>query len=66
MVAFNIPTHRRYYYDHNRVTGEIGMAGVAIDSVEDVRVLFYGIPLNKVVVSMTMNGDAPPPSLPCI
>ena len=57
MVAFDLPTHCGYNYDHDRVTGDVGMAGVAIYSVDDVRVLFNGIHLNKVIVSMTTKGD---------
>lgn len=55
-VAFDLATHRGYDSDHPRVTGDVGKAGVAIDSVEDSKVLFDGIPLDKVSVSMTMNG----------
>ena len=55
-VAFDLATHRGYDSDHPRVTGDVGKAGVAIDSVEDMKVLFDGIPLDKVSVSMTMNG----------
>src|SRR5207302_823599 len=55
-VAFDLATHRGYDSDHPRVTGDVGKAGVAIDSVEDMRILFGGIPLDKVSVSMTMNG----------
>ena len=59
-VAFDLATHRGYDSDHPRVSGDIGMAGVAIDSVEDMRVLFDGIPLDKMSVSMTMNGAVLP------
>jgi len=55
-VAFDLATHRGYDSDHPRVAGDVGKAGVAIDSVEDMKVLFDGIPLDKVTVSMTMNG----------
>ena len=55
-VAFNMTTHRGYNSNHDRVTGDVGMAGVAIYSVGDVRVLFDGITINKVSISMTMNG----------
>ncbi|MEU1949958.1 methylmalonyl-CoA mutase family protein, partial [Streptomyces sp. NPDC020125] len=55
-VAFDLPTHRGYDSDHPRVTGDVGMAGVAIDSIYDMRQLFDGIPLDKMSVSMTMNG----------
>ena len=55
-VAFDLATHRGYDSDHPRVTGDVGKAGVAIDSVEDMKILFDGIPLDKVSVSMTMNG----------
>jgi methylmalonyl-CoA mutase len=55
-VAFDLATHRGYDSDHPRVTGDVGKAGVAIDSVEDMKVLFAGIPLERVSVSMTMNG----------
>ncbi|PIE06773.1 MAG: methylmalonyl-CoA mutase [Rhodobacterales bacterium] len=55
-VAFDLATHRGYDSDHPRVVGDVGKAGVAIDSVEDMKVLFDGIPLDKVSVSMTMNG----------
>jgi len=55
-VAFDLATHRGYDSDNPRVTGDVGMAGVAIDSVEDMKVLFQGIPLDKMSVSMTMNG----------
>jgi len=56
-VAFDLATHRGYDSDHPRVTGDVGKAGVAIDSVEDMKILFDQIPLDKVSVSMTMNGD---------
>lgn len=59
-VAFDLATHRGYDSDNPRVTGDVGMAGVAIDSVEDMKVLFDGIPLNKMSVSMTMNGAVLP------
>ena len=59
-VAFDLPTHRGYDSDHPRVTGDVGKAGVAIDSVEDMKILFDGIPLDKVSVSMTMNGAVLP------
>ncbi len=59
-VAFDLPTHRGYDSDHPRVTGDVGKAGVAIDSVEDMKVLFAGIPLDSVSVSMTMNGAVLP------
>lgn len=55
-VAFDLATHRGYDSDHSRVVGDVGMAGVAIDSVEDMKILFGGIPLEKMSVSMTMNG----------
>ncbi|MEM8941965.1 MAG: methylmalonyl-CoA mutase [Pseudomonadota bacterium] len=59
-VAFDLATHRGYDSDHERVTGDVGKAGVAIDSVEDMKILFDGIPLDKVSVSMTMNGAVLP------
>ena len=59
-VAFDLATHRGYDSDNERVVGDVGMAGVAIDSVEDVKILFDGIPLNKTSVSMTMNGAVLP------
>jgi methylmalonyl-CoA mutase len=59
-VAFDLSTHRGYDSDHPRVAGDVGMAGVAIDSVEDMKVLFDGIPLDKMSVSMTMNGAVLP------
>ena len=59
-IAFDLATHRGYYFDHPRVTGDVGMAGVAIDSIYDMRTLFDGIPLDKVSVSMTMNGAVLP------
>jgi methylmalonyl-CoA mutase len=59
-VAFDLATHRGYDSDHPRVEGDVGKAGVAIDSVEDMKVLFDGIPLDKVSVSMTMNGAVIP------
>jgi methylmalonyl-CoA mutase len=63
-VAFDLATHRGYDSDHPRVVGDVGNAGVAIDSVEDMRVLFDGIPLDRMSVSMTMNG-AVIPTLAC-
>mgnify|MGYP003667993664 CR=1 FL=1 len=59
-VAFDLATHRGYDSDHDRVQGDVGKAGVAIDSVEDMKVLFDGIPLDKMSVSMTMNGAVLP------
>jgi methylmalonyl-CoA mutase len=59
-VAFDLATHRGYDSDHPRVTGDVGKAGVAVDSVEDMKILFAGIPLDKVSVSMTMNGAVLP------
>jgi len=59
-VAFDLATHRGYDSDHKRVKGDVGKAGVAIDSVEDMKVLFNGIPLDKMSVSMTMNGAVLP------
>ncbi|QFU09346.1 Methylmalonyl-CoA mutase [Rhodobacteraceae bacterium THAF1] len=59
-VAFDLATHRGYDSDHERVEGDVGKAGVAIDSVEDMKVLFDGIPLDQVSVSMTMNGAVIP------
>ncbi len=59
-VAFDLATHRGYDSDHPRVKGDVGMAGVAIDSVEDMKILFDGIPLDKMSVSMTMNGAVIP------
>ncbi|MFY7870752.1 MAG: methylmalonyl-CoA mutase [Limnohabitans sp.] len=59
-VAFDLATHRGYDSDHPRVVGDVGKAGVAIDSVEDMKILFDGIPLDKVSVSMTMNGAVLP------
>ena len=61
-VAFDLATHRGYDSDHPRVTGDVGKAGVAIDSVEDMKLLFDGIPLDEMSVSMTMNGAV----LPCL
>jgi methylmalonyl-CoA mutase len=55
-VAFDLATHRGYDSDHPRVSGDVGMAGVAIDSIYDMRTLFSGIPLDRMSVSMTMNG----------
>jgi methylmalonyl-CoA mutase len=63
-VAFDLATHRGYDSDHPRVEGDVGKAGVAIDSVEDMRILFDGIPLDRMSVSMTMNG-AVLPTLAC-
>ena len=57
-VAFDLATHRGYDSDHPRVVGDVGKAGVAIDSVEDMKILFDAIPLDRVSVSMTMNGAA--------
>src|SRR6056300_160513 len=59
-VAFDLATHRGYDSDHERVVGDVGKAGVAIDSVEDMKILFNEIPLDKVSVSMTMNGAVIP------
>jgi methylmalonyl-CoA mutase len=59
-VAFDLATHRGYDSDHERVLGDVGKAGVAIDSVEDMKILFDGIPLDKMSVSMTMNGAVLP------
>ncbi|RYE08617.1 MAG: methylmalonyl-CoA mutase [Hyphomicrobiales bacterium] len=59
-VAFDLATHRGYDSDHPRVTGDVGKAGVAIDSVEDMKILFDGIPLGRMSVSMTMNGAVLP------
>ena len=61
-VAFDLATHRGYDSDHPRVAGDVGKAGVAIDSVEDMKILFDGIPLDKMSVSMTMNGAV----IPCL
>ena len=61
-VAFDLPTHRGYDADHPRVVGDVGMAGVSICSVEDMKILFDGIPLTDISVSMTMNGAV----LPCL
>lgn len=61
-VAFDLATHRGYDSDHDRVEGDVGKAGVAIDSVEDMKILFDGIPLDKMSVSMTMNGAV----IPCL
>ena len=60
-IAFDLATHRGYDSDHPRVAGDVGMAGVAIDSIYDMRTLFAGIPLDRMSVSMTMNGAV----LPC-
>ena len=59
-VAFDLATHRGYDSDHPRVAGDVGKAGVAIDSVEDMKILFDGIPLDRMSVSMTMNGAVLP------
>ncbi|MDG1771046.1 MAG: methylmalonyl-CoA mutase [Luminiphilus sp.] len=59
-VAFDLATHRGYDSDHPRVSGDVGKAGVAVDSVEDMKILFEGIPLDQVSVSMTMNGAVLP------
>ena len=59
-VAFDLATHRGYDSDNPRVEGDVGMAGVAIDSVEDMKILFDGIPLRTMSVSMTMNGAVLP------
>lgn len=59
-VAFDLATHRGYDSDHPRVSGDVGMAGVAIDTVEDMKILFGGIPLDEMSVSMTMNGAVIP------
>lgn len=59
-MAFDLPTHRGYDSDNPRVHGDVGMAGVAIDTVEDMKMLFDGIPLEKMSVSMTMNGAVIP------
>ena len=59
-IAFDLATHRGYDSDHPRVAGDVGMAGVAIDSVEYMKILFDGIPLEKMSVSMTMNGAVLP------
>jgi methylmalonyl-CoA mutase len=59
-IAFDLPTHRGYDSDHPRVAGDVGMAGVAIDSIYDMRTLFAGIPLDQMTVSMTMNGAVLP------
>ena len=59
-IAFDLPTHRGYDSDHPRVQGDVGMAGVAIDSIYDMRTLFDGIPLDRMTVSMTMNGAVLP------
>ncbi len=59
-VAFDLATHRGYDSDHERVFGDVGKAGVAIDSVEDMKVLFDEIPLDEMSVSMTMNGAVLP------
>ena len=59
-VAFDLATHRGYDSDHQRVEGDVGKAGVAIDTIEDMKILFQGIPLDKISVSMTMNGAVIP------
>ena len=59
-IAFDLATHRGYDSDHPRVAGDVGMAGVAIDSILDMRQLFEGIPLDQMTVSMTMNGAVLP------
>ena len=59
-VAFDLPTHRGYDADNERVVGDVGKAGVSICSLENMKVLFDGIPLNKMSVSMTMNGGVLP------
>src|SRR5256886_8840953 len=59
-VAFDLPTHRGYDSDHPRVAADVGMAGVAIDSIDDMRSLFSGIPLDAISVSMTMSGAVLP------
>jgi len=59
-VAFDLPTHRGYNSDNERVAGDVGKAGVAVDSVEDMKILFHGIPLDQISVSMTMNGAVLP------
>src|SRR5215469_13456001 len=59
-IAFDLATHRGYDSDHPRVLGDVGMAGVAIDSILDMKILFEGIPLDKMSVSMTMNGAVLP------
>ena len=59
-IAFDLATHRGYDSDHERVVGDVGKAGVAIDSVEDMKILFDGIPLDQMSVSMTMNGAVLP------
>ena len=59
-VAFDLPTHRGYDSDHERVRGDVGKAGVAIDTVEEMKILFDGIPLDEISVSMTMNGAVLP------
>src|SRR2546426_2706912 len=59
-IAFDLATHRGYDSDHPRVVGDVGKAGVAIDSVEDMKLVFDGVPLDRVSVSMTMNGAVLP------
>ena len=65
-VAFDLATHRGYDSDHPRVTGDVGMAGVPINTVEDMKILFGGIPLDKMSVSMTMNGAVLPVLAMCV
>ena len=60
LLSFKILCFNRYDSDNQRVSGDVGMAGVAIDSIEDMKILFDGIPLNKMSVSMTMNGAVIP------
>jgi methylmalonyl-CoA mutase len=60
VTPFDLATHRGYDSDHPRVIGDVGMAGVAIDSVEDMKILLDQIPLDKISVSMTMNGAVLP------
>ena len=59
-IAFDLATHRGYDSDHPRVVGDVGTAGVAVDSILDMEILFNGIPLDKMSVSMTMNGAVLP------
>ena len=63
-IAFDLATHRGYDSDHPRVMGDVGMAGVAIDSIDDMKILFDEIPLDKMSVSMTMNGESENSILP--
>ena len=65
-IAFDLPTHRGYDSDHQRAAGDVGMAGVAVDSILDMRILFDRIPLDQVSVSMTMNGAVLPILALCI